>query len=98
MRREARSRVFLALKASSRFEPYFYKVIARFEADVFPWIGQAPVVGITPPPLLEVLRRIESRGVFETADQRLAMLQKWAHDLDKLRLGADVAKLREPKA
>ena len=63
---------------------------------MFPWIGQAPVAGITPP--LEILRCIESRGVFETADQRLAMLQKWADDLDKLRLGADVANLQEPKA
>lgn len=35
------------------------------QGDVFPWIGQAPVAGITPPQLLEVLRRIESRGVVE---------------------------------
>ena len=39
--------------------------------DVFPWIGRAPVADITPPQLLEVLRRIEARGVVETAHRAL---------------------------
>jgi integrase len=34
----------------------------------------------------------------EFVEQRRAMLQKWADYLDKLRLGADVVKLRKPKA
>ena len=33
----------------------------------------------------------------EFVDQRRAMLQKWADYLDKLRLGAEVVKLRKPK-
>ena len=32
----------------------------------------------------------------EFVEQRGAMLQKWADHLDKLRLGADVVKLRKP--
>ncbi len=34
----------------------------------------------------------------EFVEQRRAMLQKWADYLDKLRLGADVLRLRKPKA
>ena len=33
-----------------------------------------------------------------TPKQRRVMLQKWADYLDKLRLGAEVVKLRKPKA
>jgi len=40
---------------------------SRFQADVFPWIGRQPIASITPPQLLVVLRRIEARGVVETA-------------------------------
>ncbi len=50
---------------------YGDKVIRRLEVDVFPWIGRSPVQSITPPQLLEVLRRIESRGVVETAHRAL---------------------------
>lgn len=46
---------------------YADKVIARLEADVFPFIGRRPVDEIAPPELLELLRRVESRGVLETA-------------------------------
>ena len=34
----------------------------------------------------------------EFVERRRAMLQKWADCLGKLRLGADVVKLRKPKA
>jgi integrase len=50
---------------------YGDKIIRRLEMDVFPWIGRHAVGGITPPQLLEVLRRIESRGVIETAHRAL---------------------------
>lgn len=52
-------------------EGYSEKVIARLEADVFPYVGSALVTGITPTQLLEVLRRIEARGVIETAHRAL---------------------------
>ena len=42
------------------------KIIQRLERDVFPWIGSKSVKEITPPELLTVLRRIESRGALDT--------------------------------
>jgi integrase len=46
---------------------YADKVLARLVADVFPYIGRRPVADITAPELLDVLRKIEARGVIETA-------------------------------
>lgn len=48
-------------------EGYSSKVLARLENDVFPYIGGKAIGGIKPPELLELLRRVESRGVIETA-------------------------------
>ena len=48
------------------------KIIRRLEKDIFPWVGRKPIDGITPPQLLEVVRRIERRGVLETAHRALA--------------------------
>lgn len=50
---------------------YGDKIIRRLEVDVFPWLGREPAGSITPPQLLEVLRRIEERGVIETAHRAL---------------------------
>lgn len=50
---------------------YGDKIIRRLEVDVFPWIGREPASGITPPQLLTVMRRIEARGVIETAHRAL---------------------------
>lgn len=46
---------------------YANKVIRRLELYAFPYIGRRPVGEITPPELLAVLRRLEARGVVETA-------------------------------
>jgi integrase len=50
---------------------YGDKIIRRLEVDVFPWLGRDQVGGITPPQLLEVMRKIEARGVIETAHRAL---------------------------
>jgi integrase len=42
-------------------------IIRRLEQDVFPWLGNKAIGDITAPELLTVLRRVESRGVLETA-------------------------------
>ncbi len=68
---EAIAREWFAVKRDGWAASYADKIIARFEADVFPWIGKQPIAGITPPQLLEVLRRIEARGVVETAHRAL---------------------------
>jgi len=43
------------------------KVLRQLETDVFPVIGQRPVSVITPPEVLAMLRKIESRGAGYTA-------------------------------
>ena len=48
------------------------KVIRRLEKNVFPWLGKKAINSITPQQILEVIRRIESRGVLETAHRSLA--------------------------
>ena len=47
------------------------KIIRRFERDVFPWIGGRPIAEIKAPELLQAMRRIEERGVLETAHRAL---------------------------
>ena len=42
-------------------------VIGRLVNDVFPFLGQQPINEITSPDVLRILRRVESRGVLETA-------------------------------
>ena len=42
-------------------------VLARLEGNIFPWIGKRPITEITVTELLQVLRRIEERGAYETA-------------------------------
>ncbi len=37
-------------------------VMRRFDVDIFPYIGNRPIADITPPELLDVLRKIEKRG------------------------------------
>ena len=68
---EAIAREWFAVKRGSWAASYADKIIARLESDVFPWVGNAPVASITPPQLLEVLRRVEGRGVVETAHRAL---------------------------
>ncbi len=43
------------------------KIKRRLEKDLFPYIGDRPIAEIEAPELLEVLRRIESRGALEMA-------------------------------
>lgn len=50
---------------------YGQKILRRLEVDVFPWLGETPINTITPPQVLEVLRRVEKRGVIETAHRAL---------------------------
>lgn len=41
--------------------------LERLEKNVFPWIGKRPIKEITSPEVLAVLRRLESRGILDTA-------------------------------
>ncbi|EFA6513743.1 tyrosine-type recombinase/integrase, partial [Escherichia coli] len=54
-------------KVSRWSEGYASDIIEAFNKDIFPYIGQQPVNEIKPLVLLNVLRRIESRGATEKA-------------------------------
>lgn len=43
------------------------RTLRRLEVDTFPWIGGRPMSSLTPPEVLDVLRRVEKRGALETA-------------------------------
>lgn len=47
------------------------KIIRRLEVDIFPWLGGKAIAEITAKELLECIRRIEKRGVLETAHRAL---------------------------
>lgn len=48
------------------------RTLSRLNRDIFPWIGSRPIAEITPPELLSVMRRIETRGALHTAHRALA--------------------------
>ncbi|HCJ8987275.1 TPA: tyrosine-type recombinase/integrase [Escherichia coli] len=56
-----------ATKVSRWSEGYASDIIEAFNKDIFPYIGQQPVNEIKPLVLLNVLRRMESRGATEKA-------------------------------
>ncbi|QBQ97914.1 tyrosine-type recombinase/integrase [Paraburkholderia pallida] len=45
----------------------YEKTLARFKADVLPWLGKRPIAEIDAPEVLAVLKRIDSRGARFTA-------------------------------
>jgi len=47
-------------------EDHAKRLLTRLEHDVFPYLGNRPINEITAPELLQVMRRIEVRGVIDT--------------------------------
>jgi integrase len=64
---EAIAREWIANQRHRLAARYCALLLARLEADVFPHIGSRPIAEIDAPELLDVLRRVEKRGVIETA-------------------------------
>jgi hypothetical protein len=62
---EAVAREWFEKHSANREASYSVKLLTRLEANVFPWLGDPPIRDMKPPELL--LRRVESRGVLETA-------------------------------
>ncbi len=52
---------------ADKVESHRARVIRRLEKEVYPYIGNLSVLEVTAPVILEVLRRIEARGIIETA-------------------------------
>ncbi len=64
---EAIAREWFAVRKGEWAPKHAEKVLSRLEKDVFPQIGRFPVTDVTPLLLLEAIRKIEARGVHETA-------------------------------
>jgi integrase len=64
---EAIAREWLENQRKRLAARYLALLLARLEADVFPQIGSRPIAAIDAPELLEILRKVEGRGVIETA-------------------------------
>lgn len=69
---EAIAREWLSKNQAGWAKTHYSKILGRFENDVFPYIGNKPISLIAAPDLLAVIRKIESRGVLETAHRALA--------------------------
>jgi integrase len=54
-------------KRGSLADSYSGRLIDRLKQDVFPVIGHRPIDEIDAPEILKVLRKVEERGVYETA-------------------------------
>lgn len=68
---EVVAREWFAKQKTDWSDNYADKVIRRLENDIFPWLGNRPIAGITPKELLKHLERIEQRGAVETAHRAL---------------------------
>jgi len=66
---EAVALEWLDVKMSDKTENYQRKVSSSVRRDLLPALGGLPINEITAPMLLKVLRKIESRGVLETAQR-----------------------------
>jgi integrase len=62
-----------ALKAKSWTPAYAANVLHRLEADVFPDLGKIAIAKVTHRDLINVLRKIESRGAHEIAKRNKAV-------------------------
>ena len=64
---EALGREWYAIKLMNKSESHRSRSLRMLEKELFPHLGQRPVAEITAPELLLILRRIENRGVVDTA-------------------------------
>ncbi|MCC6196366.1 MAG: integrase arm-type DNA-binding domain-containing protein [Burkholderiales bacterium] len=64
---EAVAREWLAANKARLAPTTYAKRLQRFEAFVFPYLGSRPIRSITAPELLAVLKRVEGRGLHESA-------------------------------
>lgn len=54
-------------KMRTKSTSYQVRIMRSLEKNLFPFIGAKPIKEITAPVLLEVLRKVESRGAYDTA-------------------------------
>jgi len=64
---EVLAREWYASQIGDWAESHAQRIMARFEADVFPAIGSSPLADIAPLAVLEMLRTVEARGALDVA-------------------------------
>lgn len=57
-------------------ESHAGRMLRQLERDLFPWIGERPIVQIHAMELLAALHKIEERGALETADRALMLARQ----------------------
>lgn len=67
---------WLELKATELAPSTHEKIVATFNANIYPKIGNLPVSSITSPLLLTTLKRMEARGALELMSKCRAWLRK----------------------
>lgn len=66
--------------------------LRRLEREVFPWLGDRSMSSVTPPELLAVVRKVEARSAFETADRCLMLAgQIWRYGVSTGRVDRDIS-------
>ena len=78
---EVISREWYAINQKSWNPSHGVRIIRRLELNIFPYLGNIPITEITNQKLIEVIKRIHSRGVLETAHravQNCAQVFKFA--------------------
>jgi integrase len=78
---EAVAREWLALQEKKLAPATYAKAVWTLETLVFPYIGSRPIARLGPSDVLKVLKRIEGRGIHETAHrtrQRCAQVFRYA--------------------
>jgi integrase len=68
---EVLAREWMANTEGNRTADNNKRTISRLERDIFPALGNRPISAITAPELLTVLRKVQARGVGETAHRAL---------------------------
>lgn len=79
------AREWLLTSATERGDETQKRVVSWFERDIFPYIGTRNVGELTPPDILELMKRMEKRGIIDSMRRvlgyisrvfRLAMVQQ----------------------
>lgn len=69
-----------AKQAPQWSESHAGRMLRQLERDLFPWIGDRPIVQIHALELLAALQKVEERGALETADRALMLArQVWEY-------------------
>lgn len=90
---EAIARAWFSLQEERWTPVHANDVITSLEKEVFPWVGQLPIIEIDEPMVLTVLRKIEKREAIETAHKvRQRMSAVFVHAI------AEGAGARDPAA